>query len=182
MRGVVAGLVVVALAAACVVVFMGKGEKSVEKVAKKPVRIKEVTPAAAPVYQESKKDTNAVIAARKERAEKLKKMTSLERFDYAIAELQKKPFDMNPGTNETFRTVTEEMVGEIFSTRLGDTPPQLPRIPLRDEVHMAEILIAANPAADGDDEETLEKKAIVEEVKKEMRDYLKKGGDIEGSW
>ena len=42
MRGVVAGIVVVALAAACVVVFMGKGEKPVEKVEKERGRIKEV--------------------------------------------------------------------------------------------------------------------------------------------
>lgn len=54
MRGIVAGLVVVALAAACVVFFMGKGEKTVEKVEKKPTRIKEVAPAPAP--------TNAVPA------------------------------------------------------------------------------------------------------------------------
>ena len=48
MRGVMAGLVVVALAVVCVVVFMGKGEKPVEKVEKGRGRIKEVTPAAAP--------------------------------------------------------------------------------------------------------------------------------------
>ena len=180
MRGVVAGLVVVALAAACVFMFMGKDEKPVEKVEKAPTAIKEVKHAAASVYREPQKDTNAVAAVRKERAEKLKKMTSLERFDYMVAELQKKPFDLNPGTNETFRTVTEEMVSEIFSTRLGDTPPQLPRIPFRDEVHMAEILIAANPVSNGDDDETAEKKAIVEAVKKEMREYLKQGGDIAG--
>ena len=49
MRGVVAGLVVVALASACVFMFMGKGEKpQVEKAEKERGRIKEVTPAAAP--------------------------------------------------------------------------------------------------------------------------------------
>ena len=57
MRGVVAGLVVVALAAACIVVFMGKGEKPVEKkVETKPAKIKEVKPAVhtnvAPVKRE----------------------------------------------------------------------------------------------------------------------------------
>lgn len=44
MRGVVAGLVVAALAAACVLVFMGKGEKPVGKSEKKPARVKEVKP------------------------------------------------------------------------------------------------------------------------------------------
>ena len=48
MRGIIAGLVVVALAAVCVVVFMGKGEKPVEKVEKEPAKIKEVKPAKAP--------------------------------------------------------------------------------------------------------------------------------------
>lgn len=48
-RGIVAGLVVVALAAVCFVVFMGKGEKPVvDKVEKKPTKLKEVKPAAAP--------------------------------------------------------------------------------------------------------------------------------------
>lgn len=49
MRGVVAGLVVVALASACVFMFMGKGEKpQVEKAEKERGRIKEVTPAVVP--------------------------------------------------------------------------------------------------------------------------------------
>lgn len=47
-RGIVAGLAVVAIAAVCVVMFMGKSEKPVEKTEKKPVKIKEVTPASAP--------------------------------------------------------------------------------------------------------------------------------------
>lgn len=57
MRGVVAGLVVVAAAAACVFVFMGKGEKRDEKAGKKPAKIREVTSAAAP--------TNNVEAVKK---------------------------------------------------------------------------------------------------------------------
>ena len=48
MRGVVAGLVVVVIASVCAVIFMGKGEKPVEKVEKERGHIKEATPAAAP--------------------------------------------------------------------------------------------------------------------------------------
>ena len=59
-RGIVAGLVVVIVAGACVFMFMGKGEKPVVKqTAKDPGRIKEVTPAAAP--------TNAVPAKPKKK-------------------------------------------------------------------------------------------------------------------
>lgn len=45
MRGVAAGLVAVAVAAVCIVIFMGKGEKPAEKSDKKGGLIKEVTPA-----------------------------------------------------------------------------------------------------------------------------------------
>lgn len=54
MRGIVAGLAVVALAVVCIVIFMGKGEKPVRKSDTKPARIKEVTP-AAPKAQEGEK-------------------------------------------------------------------------------------------------------------------------------
>ena len=59
LRGVVAGLVVVAAATACVFIFMVKGEKPVEKTAKNRGLIKEVTPAAAPkaeVVKDTKKE------------------------------------------------------------------------------------------------------------------------------
>lgn len=59
MRGVVAGFVVAALAAACVLVFMGKGEKPVGKSEKKPARIKEVTPASSPKPVKVEKATDA---------------------------------------------------------------------------------------------------------------------------
>lgn len=76
LRGVVAGLVVVALAAACVAVFMGKGEKPVDKAAKERGRIKEVKPAKAA--------TNAPTAEVREKAPKalsLKERSAIARHE-----------------------------------------------------------------------------------------------------
>ena len=64
MRGVVAGLVVVALAAACVFIFMGKGEKpQVEKEVKKPTAIKEVKPAVVAQKQKPAAEEDPAVAA-----------------------------------------------------------------------------------------------------------------------
>lgn len=175
MRGVVAGLVVVALAVVCAVVFMGKGEKPVEKVEKEPTKIKEVKPAAAPTFKEE------VALPEKSEADKRRelfaKMTPLERFDYAMAELKKKPIDLTPLSNQVFRTGTEQILSWLVHAVPGDMPPPIPNIPIQDEMHLAEILIADNPVKEGDSEAVIEAKKGVEEAKKELRDYLKQGGE-----
>ena len=63
MRGIVAGLVVVALASVCAVMFMGKGEKPVEKTTKGRGRIKEVTPDAAPKAKPAPVEEDPAVAA-----------------------------------------------------------------------------------------------------------------------
>lgn len=73
MRGVVAGLVVAALAAACVLVFMGKGEKPVGKVEKKPTKIKEVKPASSPKPVKVEEKVEKATDAAKPPIEKAKK-------------------------------------------------------------------------------------------------------------
>lgn len=57
MRGIVAGIVVVALAAAVALfLFKDKGSVTVEKAAKKPTKVKEVTPAPAPKTPEPERE------------------------------------------------------------------------------------------------------------------------------
>lgn len=72
-------------------------------------------------------------------------------------------------------------MARIFMTRLGDPPPPMftTMVPLRDEAHLAEILIAANPVLDTDTEAQRASKEMVVLAKKEMIDYIKKGGQPE---
>ena len=63
-------------------------------------------------------------------------------------------------------------------TRVGDPPPPIHTtfIPIQDEAHLAEILIASNPSLEGDSDQVREAKATVEFVKKEMMQFIKGGG------
>ena len=57
-------------------------------------------------------------------------------------------------------------------------PPPLPRISIRDEAHMAEILTAKNPAFETDSERAKEAKAMVELAKKELVKFIEEGGSV----
>lgn len=117
--------------------------------------------------------------AKAERIAKLKAMTPGERMQFLFDEAAAKPLDMAPASNRVFRTGTEQVLSWIFNARLGDVPPVLPTLPLMDEAHLAEILAAPNPALEGDSEKVKEAKEMVELAKKELIDYLDKGGNVE---
>ena len=178
LRGVVAGLVVVALAAACVVVFMGKGEKPVEKVEKELGRIKEVTPAPAPkaaVETPAKKEVATKAVAKPEtngvryaEAKARKQIHgSRERYEESIARGEKPRFSH---TSENFLamyaipgipvppTPVTKMMEQDFVTALLDK---------------IEIL-------DTDTEEDIQYKEIVAGMKEEARDWIKAGGTLQG--
>jgi hypothetical protein len=106
-------------------------------------------------------------------------MTPEERMRYLFEEAAKKPIDLTPSTNRLFKTGTEQVMSWIFTTELGAMPPPLPRIPIRDEAHMAEILMAKNPVFEGDSEKAKEAKQMVEMAKKELIKFLKEGGSVD---
>lgn len=117
--------------------------------------------------------------AKRERREKLKKMTPEERLDFLFEEAKNKPIDFNNvSTNRPFATGTEQVMSWIFTTTLGNMPPPLPRISIRDEAHLAEILMADNPALEGDSEKVKNAKEMVELAKKEAIEFVKQGGDV----
>lgn len=176
MKGVIVGAVAVVVGVVCIFAFSGKSEKPVEKGDKERGRIKEVTPAAAPKAEEP---VDPQEDAKRKRREMLKKMTPDQRADFLLAELKKKPIDLTPRTNQAFRTGTEQVMSWIFTSKLGDMPPPLPRLPVRDMLHMAEILIADNPELPTDSDKVKDAKQIVQEAKRELREYLKQGGEIE---
>ena len=142
---------------------------------------KEVTPAAAPkpipVQEAETPKENPNRALRQE----LAKMTKEERMDYAFKEMQSRKIPLAPKTNRIFRTGIEASMARIFMTQLGDPPPPpfTTAIPLRDEAHLAEILIAHNPVLETDTEAQKASKEMVALAKKEMMDYIRNGGNPE---
>ena len=130
--------------------------------------------------------TEAAVQEAKPDMRDLRKKTAAlplrEREDMAFEEMKRKPIDLTPKTNRIFRTGIETSMARIFMTKLGDPPPPpfTTAIPLRDEAHLAEILVAGNPVLESDTDEQREAKEIVELAKKEMAAYIKDGGEPEG--
>lgn len=174
MRGVVAGLVVVALAAVCVVVFMGKGEKPVEKVEKKPAKIKEVKPAPAP---KSAPEPQKVEKPKKA----LKDMTPEERLEMRmkhIAEAQKRMKDVPLArpleTNLVFKTSTDQILAMVADLAEGkDMPP----LPLDDNFERDFVASLKQPIVinEDDSEKVKELKTKVAQLRKELDERASQG-------
>ena len=84
-------------------------------------------------------------------------------------------------TNElssVHRNSTEQLLMWVFMTPLGNMPPPLPKLPKCDEKRMWEILTSPIPMKEGDTARQQDAKQTIELAKKELKDYLKKGGDI----
>lgn len=84
-------------------------------------------------------------------------------------------------TNElssVHRNATEQLLMWVFMTPLGNMPPPLPKLPKCDEKRMWEILSSPIPVKDGDTALQAEAKQMIEAAKKELKEYLRKGGDI----
>lgn len=110
--------------------------------------------------------------------ERLKDMTPEERMRHLLEKAAEKPMDLTPPPDRLFATASEQVLSWIFTTELGAVPPPLPRIPIRDEAHMAEILTAPNPIFDGDGEKAREAKLTVELAKKELLKHIGEGGTV----
>lgn len=179
-RGAVALLIIVALGGAAYFLVSRdapKPTKPVEKAERKTiaeVKPAEVVKAEVPI-EEKKIDPEKAA-----RAAKLKAMTPAERLEFLFEEAKKKPIDFSVvSTNRPFATGTEQVMSWIFTTRVGNMPPPMPKMSIRDEAHLAEILLADNPALEGDSEKVKEAKAMVELAKKEAIEFVKNGGDVQ---
>lgn len=174
MRGIIAGLVVVALAAVCVVVFMGKGEKPVEKVEKKPTKIKEVKPAPAP---KTPPKAQKVDKPKKD----LKDMTPEERLEMRmkhIAEAQKRMKDIPLArpleTNLVFKTSTDQILAMVADLAEGkDMPP----LPLDDNFERDFVASLKEPIVinEDDSEKVKELKTKVAQLRKELDERASQG-------
>ena len=75
----------------------------------------------------------------------------------------------------------EQLMLTVFTTELGDMPPMLPAIPAFDEEKFEKLAaLRDTQKEEGDSEEVLISKDIVNAVKKELAKYLKEGGTTSG--
>ena len=81
-----------------------------------------------------------------------------------------------PPTNRTFKTTTEQVLGHVFTTRLGDMPFPVPRLPDEELAKIKEILGRDVPPKDSDDAHVLDTKETVAAAKKEFAAFLSEGG------
>ena len=82
-------------------------------------------------------------------------------------------------SNRLFRTGLEQVIGWVFTTELGDMPPPLPPLPDHDLVHLEEILELKNEVREIDTERQSDEKNTVAYVKKELKNFIAKGGNTE---
>ncbi len=180
LRGLAAGIIVVVLAA--VVAWQaGLFSQKPSPAPKKDV-VKKGTPEKAVKKPKAPKQTPVKAETPKPEEKKInfRDMTPEQRLDMQIKRAAETPLPAEPATNRAFRTGAEQLLSWVFQTTLGDMPPPLPQVSLYDEVHLEEILNSPNPVREGDSERTKEAKKIVEIAKKELKDYIAKGGDITG--
>lgn len=141
--------------------------------------ITEVTP-TLPVPRQEPKSVEPPAPPKPDFTAKYKEMKALspkEREDVRIAALQERPLNLTPATNRIVNTATEQLMGWIFMTEVGELPPPLPKIPDHEMLHFAEILMADNPVYEDDSERTAEAKEAIRLAKKELAEYIKKGGE-----
>lgn len=171
-RGVLAGLLTVALALVVWHFLAPAVEPIVKESAAPQVKGKSVSPTVAPsapkkTVAETKKPT---------RAEMLRAMSPAERLEFLFKEAEARPINLEPASNRLYATATEQVLDWVFTTRLGDVPPPLPNLPMFEEAHLAEILVNACRVKDTDDEVAKERKEIVDLAKKEMIKFVSDGG------
>jgi len=109
----------------------------------------------------------------------LKDLPPEKRDAYIAKKILDSPPDLTPSTNRAFRTGVEQVASWIFTTRLGDAAPPLPKISIRDEAHIRAILDAPNTVLDTDSDKVADAKRTVAEVKKILDEYLAKGGRVQ---
>ena len=174
-RGLLAAAIVV-LGAGLAVWWMMKGENSVapKKEAKEPrKKIVAVVTNVTHRKVEDVKKSNSSARKSPPRITPEQRMSALEK------RAREEPLDLRPTTNRVFKTGVEQQIALIFTTPLGNPPPFLAKMTLREESHLAEILMNRVDPNEKDPEKIKEAKEVVELAKAELREYIKEGGDIE---
>lgn len=77
------------------------------------------------------------------------------------------------------RNHTEQVMLMVFGTPLGEMPLPMPDIPKKDMKNMAAILLQDFEASDDDTDDSLLDKEIITEAKAALREYIREGGTVE---
>lgn len=164
------------------VLFLGTGSENttVQKPVppKKKAVKKEPKAVVHPRQEPQPAKTNAPAALK---PEPTRKLTSEERIELIENKILEKKMDLStPTNNRAFRTGFEQQLAAIFTTPLGAPPPPMPlRLTPVTYLRLQEILDAPNTVFEDDSDRVAEAKMAVAVVKKELKDYISKGGDPE---
>ena len=143
---------------------------------------KEVKPAAAPVAK-AIAETNALASAQMSPSRTGEAVPHAMGASAPVAPSNRVIVVENDATDPNhksdFSTGVEQVMGWIFTTELGDSPPPLPDLSAAERKRIVEILLAKNPVEEGDSEKSAEAKEMVSAAKKELMQYLKQGGDTD---
>lgn len=85
----------------------------------------------------------------------------------------------NGRPKQIFTTSTEQVMSFIFNAEVGDMPPPLPTLPRNERARIEEILNTPNPILETDSPDVAEKKKMLEQAKRELKDYMAQGGTPE---
>ena len=181
-RGLLAGLLVIALGALGLYLF-SNGEATSSSLQKKDRGlIREATPAAAPKPRELTAEEKEQLAH-----------PGMVKAPNGVWHPKGIPFDpkwtrphgvvtnsWGLRSRSAANNATEQILINVFSRERGDVPPMLPaRIPEREWKTMAETLIAKSEVDETDTTLTALQKGLLNDVKAELRECLKKGGNVE---
>ena len=107
----------------------------------------------------------------------MKSLTPEERREIQMEKFKARPIDLSVPSNRVVATATEQIMAWIFNTEVGDLPPPLPKIPETEMAHFAEILLSKNEISEKDNDQVAQTKETVQLVKKELTEFIKKGGN-----
>ena len=174
-RGLVAAVVIVAIASAVLFFFSSdvqsffSGEGDASKVLKAKVTdktAKKRTDYYAPLGRTAKKTSNVDDA-----------LDNVGELDLPVVEQASEPVYINKYTNRYFKTGVEQVMGWVFTCQLGNMPPPLPTLADDDRENLVAILLSHNEIKDSDDEAAADAKETVDFAKQEMMRFIKEGGD-----
>ena len=172
-RGLIAGIVVVALATAAYFAFFSRGEipQKRVKVAKERGQIKEVRPAAAPrrAPEPEKPRKKLEDMSPEERRE-----MRMQHIAEAQARMKDIPFARPPETNLVFKTSTDQILAMVADLAEGkDMPP----LPLDRNFEREFVASLKEPIVidDGDSEKVRELKMKVAQLRKELDERASQG-------
>lgn len=193
-KGIAAGLAIVVplIAVLCYFAFGPSSEapKQDAEKEKEQGQIPEVTPAPPPKPKEEPKKVEPAKPAKPEKfvppqlpddmdPEERNALLRRAKWEWKLKnDMRLRKFlEEHPPVRATFKHPEEQLADWIFSTRVGDQPPPpLPQLQEFELNHVLDMLKSACEIKEGDDESVIERKKMVEDVKKEMLEYVKEGG------